>query len=153
MDTKEIKGILDLMSRHGLTEFEMEKGDFKIRLKKTSGGEPIMTMVPTLSSSPQMALPLAAAPLAAATAPVEVSNTKEIVSPMVGTFYRSPSPDSGPYAEVGKEVTEDTVVCIIEAMKVMNEIKAEMSGIITEIVAENGKPVEFGKPLFRVKPR
>jgi acetyl-CoA carboxylase biotin carboxyl carrier protein len=71
---------------------------------------------------------------------------------MVGTFYRSPSPDSPPYIEVGASVTADTVVCIIEAMKVMNEIKAEVSGVITDVLAESGKPVEFGKPLFRVKP-
>jgi acetyl-CoA carboxylase biotin carboxyl carrier protein len=76
-----------------------------------------------------------------------------IHSPMVGTFYRSPSPDSPSYIEVGAEVNEDTVVCIIEAMKVMNEIKAEVKGVITEIVAENGKPVEFGAPLFKFQPR
>ena len=72
---------------------------------------------------------------------------------MVGTFYRSPSPDSPPYVDVGQEVNEETVVCIIEAMKVMNEIKAEMSGVIVEVLAVNGKPVDFGKPLFAVRPK
>jgi acetyl-CoA carboxylase biotin carboxyl carrier protein len=76
----------------------------------------------------------------------------QIVSPMVGTFYRSPSPDSAPYIEPGQEVNEETVVCIIEAMKVMNEIKAETKGVIVEVLAQNGKPVEFGKPLFSVRP-
>ena len=76
---------------------------------------------------------------------------KEIVSPMVGTFYRAPSPDSAPYVKEGQEVTEETVVCIIEAMKVMNEIKAEVKGVITEVLVENGAPVQFGQPLFRVK--
>jgi acetyl-CoA carboxylase biotin carboxyl carrier protein len=76
----------------------------------------------------------------------------EIKSPMIGTFYRTPSPDAAPYVEVGSEVGPDTVVCIIEAMKVMNEIKAETRGIITALVAENGKPVEFGQPLFKIRP-
>ena len=76
---------------------------------------------------------------------------REIASPMVGTFYRSGSPDGPPFVDVGKTVTEDTVVCIIEAMKVMNEIKAEASGVIAEVVAENGKPVQFGQVLFRVR--
>jgi acetyl-CoA carboxylase biotin carboxyl carrier protein len=95
------------------------------------------------------ALPAAAAPAAAPAA--ESGSKKEIVSPMVGTFYRSASPESAPFVEIGSEVTPDTVVCIIEAMKVMNEIKAEMSGIVTEIPAENSKPVQFGQPLFRLK--
>ena len=78
---------------------------------------------------------------------------KEIVSPMVGTFYRAGSPDASPFVDVGKPVTEDTVVCIIEAMKVMNEIKAETSGVIAEVLAENGKPVQFGQALFSVAKR
>ena len=87
---------------------------------------------------------------APAVAPI-AENIKEIKSPMVGTIYRSPSPEAAPYIEIGQAVTEDTVVCIIEAMKVMNEIKAEVRGVITEIMVENAKPVEFGKPLFKVK--
>jgi acetyl-CoA carboxylase biotin carboxyl carrier protein len=82
---------------------------------------------------------------------IETVPLKDIVSPMVGTFYRSASPDSAPFVDVGKSVTEDTVVCIIEAMKVMNEIKAETSGIIAEVVAENAKPVQFGQVLFRIR--
>jgi acetyl-CoA carboxylase biotin carboxyl carrier protein len=88
-----------------------------------------------------------------ATAITPASNVSQIVSPMVGTFYRSPSPDSAPYIDAGQEVTEETVVCIIEAMKVMNEIKAETTGIIVEVLAQNGKPVDFGKPLFSVRPK
>jgi acetyl-CoA carboxylase biotin carboxyl carrier protein len=95
----------------------------------------------------------AAAVAAAAASPAPVaSNDAEIKSPMIGTFYRSPSPESGPYVDVGSEVGPDTVVCIIEAMKVMNEIKAEARGVITQIVAENSKPVEFGQPLFKIRP-
>src|SRR5206468_12221584 len=87
----------------------------------------------------------------AAAAATETAPLKEIVSPMVGTFYRGASPDAPPFVDIGTTVTEDTVVCIIEAMKVMNEIKAETSGVIAEVVAENGKPVQFGQVLFRVR--
>ena len=97
-------------------------------------------------------LPASAAAPAAEAAPAAAQPAgKEIVSPMVGTFYRTPSPESPSYVEIGTEVTPETVVCIIEAMKVMNEIKAELAGTITEVLVENGKPVQFGQPLFRVK--
>ncbi len=154
MELKEIKAVIDLMTRNGLSEFELEKPDFKIRVKK-GAGDYVVTAAPV----PVMAAPAHAVPVpvpAAATSPVSAppldSNSKTIDSPMVGTFYRSPAPDSPAYVEVGKEVGPETVVCIIEAMKVMNEIKAEVAGVITEICAESGKPVEFGKPLFRVRP-
>jgi acetyl-CoA carboxylase biotin carboxyl carrier protein len=160
MDLKEIKSIVDLMTRNGLTEFDWDKEGEKLRIKR--GTDPATAA--SAAAAAQAALPLLvpaapvgqpAAPVAgaapAAPAPVP-SNTRDIASPMVGTFYRSPSPDSPPYVEVGSTVTADTVVCIIEAMKVMNEIKAEASGVITEVLAESGKPVEFGKPLFRIKP-
>jgi acetyl-CoA carboxylase biotin carboxyl carrier protein len=154
MELKEIKAVIDLMTKNGLSEFELERQDFKIRIKRNSNGDfvtagsvpiaPTQILVPATQPPPT---PVAPSPGLAPT-----SNTKEILSPMVGTFYLSPSPDSAPYVEVGKEVNEDTVVCIIEAMKVMNEIKAEVRGIIKEVVQENGKPVDFNKPLFRVTP-
>jgi acetyl-CoA carboxylase biotin carboxyl carrier protein len=100
-------------------------------------------------AQPASAIPAAAAPVAAQP---ETSNDSEIKSPMIGTFYRSPSPESAPYVEVGTEVNPDTVVCIIEAMKVMNEIKAEVKGVVTQVLVENAKPVEFGQPLFKVRP-
>jgi acetyl-CoA carboxylase biotin carboxyl carrier protein len=162
MDLKEIKAVIDLMTRNGLSEFELEKGDFKLRVKRGPGGEWISTATPATAApavvhhhAPAAVAPIAASlsGLAPATAPSAVqAGVFQIVSPMVGTFYRSPSPDSPPYVDVGQEVTEDTVVCIIEAMKVMNEIKAETKGIIVEVLAHNGKPVEFGKPLFAVRP-
>jgi acetyl-CoA carboxylase biotin carboxyl carrier protein len=93
--------------------------------------------------------PTVAAP---ATPPPAASTEAEIKSPMIGTFYRAPSPDAAPYVDVGAEVGPDTVVCIIEAMKVMNEIKAEVKGVITQVQSENGKPVEFGQPLFKIRP-
>jgi acetyl-CoA carboxylase biotin carboxyl carrier protein len=145
----------------------LEKGDFKLRVKRGPGGE--WTSSTTPAAAPQVvhhhapvaafapaAAPSAAAPVLAVPngAPTEASASAsaQIISPMVGTFYLSPSPDSPPYVTVGQEVQEDTVVCIIEAMKVMNEIKAETRGIIVEVLAQNGKPVEFGKPLFAVRP-
>jgi acetyl-CoA carboxylase biotin carboxyl carrier protein len=99
---------------------------------------------------------IAKAPAAPATAPIPdlpAEDVKYITSPMVGTFYRAPSPEAPPYVEIGKAVEEDTVVCIVEAMKVMNEIKAEVKGVIIEVLADNSKPVEFGQKLFVVKPR
>jgi len=168
MDLKEIKLVIDLMTKNGLSEFELEKGDFKLRVKRGPGGEWSTSTTPV--AAPQVVhhhAPVAGfapAPVAVPIAPLAVAEAAsaptasagaahpQIVSPMVGTFYLSPSPDSPPYVSVGQEVQEDTVVCIIEAMKVMNEIKAETRGIIVEVLAQNGKPVEFGKPLFAVRP-
>jgi acetyl-CoA carboxylase biotin carboxyl carrier protein len=145
VDLKDIKAIIDLMQKNGLTAFEMEKGGFRIALAKESA------LAPSVSYAPA---PVAAAPAPAAAAPAEAApaaSGKEIASPMVGTFYTSPSPESPPFVKVGQKVTPDTVVCIIEAMKVMNEIKAEVSGTITEVAAENGQPVQFGQALYRYK--
>ncbi len=162
MDLKEIKAVIDLMTRNGLSEFELEKGDFKLRVKRGPSGEWITSATPVAAAAPQQVhhhhAPLAAVPVAVPADPAPIATpaasaaVAQIVSPMVGTFYRSPSPDSAPYIEPGQEVNEDTVVCIIEAMKVMNEIKAETKGVIVEVLAQNGKPVEFGKPLFSVRP-
>jgi acetyl-CoA carboxylase biotin carboxyl carrier protein len=161
MDIKEIKGIIDLMRKNGLSEFEYEKDGTKIRIRRGPDGEPqVIASSPGLIPAPAVlpvsaAVPVAVAPAAsipAAPAAPAASTLPSINSPMVGTFYSSPAPDAPPYVEVGAMVNAETVVCIIEAMKVMNEIKAEMSGTIVEILAESGKPVEFGKPLFRIKP-
>ena len=153
MDLKDIKAIIDLMKKNSVTEFELEKQDFKIRLKRGSNGG----VTPVYEES-QVVYPPAPAPLSAqaasalAVAPAPASNEVEIKSPMIGTFYRAPSPESGAYVEVGTEVNPETVVCIIEAMKVMNEIKAEARGVITQVLVENAKPVEFGQPLFKIRP-
>jgi acetyl-CoA carboxylase biotin carboxyl carrier protein len=167
MDLKEIKSVIDLMTKNGLSEFELEKGDFKLRVKRGPNGEWTSSAAPVAApqvvhhhapmggfSAPTaplapLALGVAPAPAAASAAAPDVAH---IPSPMVGTFYTAPSPESPPYITVGQEVQEDTVVCIIEAMKVMNEIKAEMRGVIVEVLAQNGKPVEFNKPLFAVRP-
>jgi len=158
VDLKEIKSIIDLMKKNSLSEFELEEKDFKIKLKRPIGGgsppllggpvdDPELTAYSALAR--QSAAAAAPAPVSAA---VPSGPESEIKSPMIGTFYSSPSPDAAPYVEVGSEVGPDTVVCILEAMKVMNEIKAETRGIITAMVAENGKPVEFGQVLFKIRP-
>jgi acetyl-CoA carboxylase biotin carboxyl carrier protein len=156
MDIKEIKAVIDLMRKNSLTEFEYEKDGTKIRIQRGPDGKPqVFSSSPNLLAGPTLlpiptALAPAPAPAAAPTPPAEALPT--INSPMVGTFYGSPAPDAPAYISVGSAVTPESVVCIIEAMKVMNEIKAEMSGTITEILVESGKPVEFGKPLFRIRP-
>jgi len=149
MDIEQIKAIIAMMKENDLTEFSMEHDGLKIRLKRgPEGVQQVVTLPPAPAVAPAAVAP-AAAPAAPAAAPTDV---KHIVSPMVGTFYRSAAPDAPPYIEVGQAVDEETVVCIIEAMKVMNEIKAETKGVITQVLVENAKPVEFGQKLFAVKP-
>ena len=154
MDLKDIKAIIDLMKKNSISEFELERQDFKIRLRRggvqaiageDSGNGNVIAGIPTLVA------PAVAAP---ATAPATGGSNGdvEIKSPMIGTFYRAPSPESANYVEVGTEVNPDSVVCIIEAMKVMNEIKAEVRGVITAILIDNAKPVEFGQPIFKIRP-
>ena len=153
MELKDIKAIIDLMRKNDLSVFEMEKDGFKLKLQKGAGEQTVFTAPPVVSAAPSFAGPASAPGLAHATASAAENGSalKDIVSPMVGTFYRAASPESPSFAEIGKTVTEESVVCIIEAMKVMNEIKAETSGEIVEVVAENGKPVQFGQVLFRVR--
>ena len=142
------------MRKNDLSVFKMEKEGFKITLKKGvdylpgNSGAPAAQPVTTPGNS---AAATPADTAATAAAADSAPRLREITSPMVGTFYSAASPESPPYISVGQEISEETVVCIIEAMKVMNEIKAECRGIIAELVAENGKPVQFGQPLFRVK--
>jgi acetyl-CoA carboxylase biotin carboxyl carrier protein len=145
VDLKDIKALIDLMKKNDLSVFEMEKDGFRIKLQKGLGDQPIVmsTAAPAVANGPAAA--------GAAPASAESASTKDIVSPMVGTFFQAASPDAAPFVDVGTKVNEDTVVCIIEAMKVMNEIKAETSGVIAEVVAENSKPVQFGQVLFRVR--
>ena len=144
-DIKEIKAVIDLMKKHDLSVFEIEKEGFRLKLQRGASAPQATVSAPAVATGTGAEPPLPAAK------PIETAPMKEIVSPMVGTFYRAASPDAPPFVEVGKPVTEDTVVCIIEAMKVMNEIKAETSGVIAEVLADNGKPVQFGQPLFKVR--
>ena len=149
-DIKEIKAIIDLMKKHDLSVFEIEKEGFRLKLQRGASASQPTIAAPAATAGPVKGAVAGVEPPPAAKA-IESVPMNEIVSPMVGTFYRAGSPDASPFVEVGKPVTEDTVVCIIEAMKVMNEIKAETSGVIAEVLADNGKPVQFGQALFRVR--
>ena len=151
VDLKDIKAIIDLMKKNDLSVFELEKNGFKLKLQKGPNGQPILTAPIALAPSASAPATQGAVEPAPAAEKPDAVPSKDIVSPMVGTFYRASSPDGPPFVDVGKQVDEDTVVCIIEAMKVMNEIKAETSGVIAEVVADNGKPVQFGQVLFKVR--
>jgi acetyl-CoA carboxylase biotin carboxyl carrier protein len=155
VDLKDIKAIIDLMKKNSITEFELERQDSKIRLKRgLNGGSPAVQQEDSnpaiaVAMQPAVATPV---PTTIAAPPPTATGEVDIKSPMIGTFYRAPSPEAGNYVEVGASVTPETVVCIIEAMKVMNEIKAEVKGVVTQVLVENAKPVEFGQPLFKVRP-
>jgi len=156
VDLKEIRKIVELMNEHGLTHFDMSKDDFHLKLKK---GQDLDALRDLMSIMPGPAAPAAAAPAAvpapqagpAPEAAAPAADGEAIPSPMVGTFYRKPAPDAEAFVNVGDPVSEGQVLCIIEAMKVMNEITAERSGTITAVVAEDGSPVQFGDELFRIK--
>ncbi len=145
MDLKEIKQIVDLMKRSGLSEFEIEEKDLKLRICRS---QPAAAPAVPPAGNPVVVHAPPAVPVAEVPPPVP---GVVIRSPMVGTFYVAASPDSPAFVRVGDTVNPDSVVCIIEAMKVMNEIKAEISGTIAEVCVNNGESVEYGQPLFRVK--
>ena len=152
MDLDRIKSVIDLMSEHELSEFAIEEKDFKLTLKR--GGTNVVMAPPMMASpmvAPAAALAAAPAPAAATPAPAAEESLTPIPSPLVGTFYRASSPDADPFVAVGSRVNKDTVVCIIEAMKVMNEIKAETSGVIKKILIENATAVQFGQPMFLIE--
>lgn len=156
MDLIKIKQVVDLMKKSDLSEFEIQDQDFKLRIKRDLPGRaPIAAPAAPAAAAPA---PVAAAPApVAAPAPAPAApaaadpGIKLITSPMVGTYYATPSPENPPFVTVGSPIKADTVVCIIEAMKVMNEIQAEISGTVVECLVANGTSVEFGQPLFRVK--
>jgi acetyl-CoA carboxylase biotin carboxyl carrier protein len=149
MELDDIKALIALMNDNGLAELEVEQEGTKVRLVKEGAAKPEMVAV-SAGVAPMAPAPVAGVPAAAAPAAVEVG-VHTLTAPMVGTFYRAPSPDSDPFVDEGMKVTEDTTVCIIEAMKVMNEIHAEVGGTVIEVLVENGQPVEYGQPLFKIK--
>jgi acetyl-CoA carboxylase biotin carboxyl carrier protein len=151
LDIKLIKQVVDLMKRSDISEFEFEEDGFKLRLSTKGADAPqIIQAAPSVQTPATSPVAAASAGVAAA-APVEEKGISIIKSPMVGTFYSAASPESPAFAKVGTKVNNDSVVCIIEAMKVMNEIQAEMSGTITELLVENGEAIEYGQPLFKIK--
>jgi acetyl-CoA carboxylase biotin carboxyl carrier protein len=150
MTIQEIKELLDLFHASGVSEMEVQRGDGRVRFTRGSAAaQPGM--------APAATAPYIAAPpppdAAAAPAPAAAEETTIVKSPIVGTFYESPSPDSPPFVKVGDQVEKGKVLCIIESMKLMNEIEAEVAGTIVARLVENGRPVEYGEPLFSVKPR
>jgi acetyl-CoA carboxylase biotin carboxyl carrier protein len=155
MDLLEIRKIVELMNEHGLTHFDLTKKDFHLKLKKGADLDDLRSLMAAMPTAPitmAAAAPAAAATAAPAAAPTApAAEGSEITSPMVGTFYLRPAPDTPAFVEVGSSVSIGQVICIIEAMKVMNEIKAEKSGTICAVAAEDGTPVQYGDVLFRIK--
>jgi acetyl-CoA carboxylase biotin carboxyl carrier protein len=163
LDLKQIKQIIELMKRSELTEFAVEEEGFKLKIRRGLNGLPVVSTSGgstgpfQLATSDQQKAPAAISQQAPERTAAESGASKDeagivyVKSPMVGTFYRAASPESKPFADSGTKVAENTVVCIIEAMKIMNEIQAEMKGTVVEVLVENGQPVEYGQRLFKIK--
>jgi acetyl-CoA carboxylase biotin carboxyl carrier protein len=152
MNLDEIKSILQLMEANKLVEFEYEDDGRRLKLRRAEDRIVTTAMPVAMPSGVPMAAPAAASAAPAAAGPeARPANVMEFKSPLVGTFYRSAKPDSDPFVNVGDEIGPEKVLCIIEAMKVMNEIKAEMTGVVREILVKNGQAVEFGEPMFLIE--
>jgi acetyl-CoA carboxylase biotin carboxyl carrier protein len=161
MNQKEIKELIDLLVEKDITEFELERGDMKVHVKRGSTSAPMIHMapvpppppMPTIAfSAPVMpAMPAASTTFAPAAAPPSEEDLFIVKSPIVGTYYEAPSPGTPPFVKVGDVVKEGQVLCIIEAMKLMNEIEAEVEGVIVKMLVPNGSPVEYGMPLFGIR--
>ncbi len=152
MDLRKLKTLIDLVSESNISELEITEADGKVRIVKSDGsvmGVPMANMAPQQMAAPAPAV--AAAPAAAPVAAPVVETGHVVKSPMVGTFYRASGPNAKSFAEVGMAIKEGQAICIIEAMKIMNEIDADKTGTITKILVENGQPVEFGQPLFIIE--
>jgi acetyl-CoA carboxylase biotin carboxyl carrier protein len=151
MDLRKLKTLIDLVSESNVSELEITEAEGKVRIVKGGGAQVQYAVAPAMTMAAP-ALPAAAAqPAAAAPAAVEVPAGHMVKSPMVGTFYRSSSPGAKPFVEVGSQVKEGETICIIEAMKILNEIESDKSGTITKILCENGQAVEYGQPLFVIE--
>jgi acetyl-CoA carboxylase biotin carboxyl carrier protein len=159
LNMTEIRELAELVDAHGFTDFEFENENIRVRLSKMPPPQIVQAVQPAAAAPPQQTVQASAAakletPHPGAQAETEAAADEDlykITSPIVGTFYRAPSPDKDPYIKVGDSVSPDTVVCIVEAMKLMNEIQAETSGEVAKIYVENGQPVEYGQPLFGIR--
>lgn len=153
MDLRKLKKLIDLVEESGIAEIEVTEGEEKVRITRTTATAAPIYAAPAPAAAAPVAAPVAAAPAAAAPAAApaarDLSNAQK--SPMVGTFYRAPGPNAAAFVEVGQQVKAGDTLCIIEAMKLMNEIEAEKSGVVKEILVENGTPVEYGEPLFIIE--
>ncbi|MDI1257734.1 acetyl-CoA carboxylase biotin carboxyl carrier protein [Aquabacterium sp.] len=148
MDLRKLKTLIDLVSESNVSELEITEADGKVRIVK-AGAAPVVMMQPMQAQQQPMAAPAVAAAPVVAEVPEETGHV--VKSPMVGTFYRSSSPGAKAFAEVGDQVKENQPICIIEAMKIMNEIETDLAGTVTKILVENGQPVEYGQPLFVIE--
>ena len=152
MDLRKLKKLIDLVEESGIAELEVTEGEEKVRIPRVQAGAAMAYPAMTQVALPQAAMAPAAAPAAAAPAEAAKPSTQNAVkSPMVGTFYRSATPGGKAFAEVGQKVNVGDTLCIIEAMKLMNEIESDRAGVIKAILVENGEPVEFGEPLFVIE--
>ena len=156
MDIKQIQELIRFVSKSGVNEVSLEQKDFKITIKTNQGGTVVQSTMPVAqviaAPAPVAAAPAVAAPVAAAAPAADTSNYITIKSPMIGTFYHSPTPDKPVFVNVGDEIKAGDVVCIVEAMKLFNEIESEVSGRIVKILVQNASPVEYDQPLFLVEP-
>lgn len=153
MDLRKLKKLIDLVEESGIAEIEVTEGEEKVRITRTTAAQPVYS-APVQQQPAVMAAPAAVPAEAAPTVAVPAAGpdlSKAMKSPMVGTFYRAASPTSAPFVEVGQTVNAGDTLCIIEAMKLMNEIEADHSGVVKEILVSNGQPVEFGEPLFIIE--
>jgi acetyl-CoA carboxylase biotin carboxyl carrier protein len=150
MDLRKLKKLIDLVQESGIGEIEITEGEEKVRISRQAAGAPMIMAAPGMQPMAAGALPAAAAPPAAPAPPAEPKG-HALKSPMVGTFYRAPSPGAPSFVEVGQSVSKGQTLCIIEAMKLLNEIESDVAGTVKAILVENGQPVEYGQPLFLIE--
>jgi len=151
MDLRKLKKLIDLVQESGIGEIEITEGEEKVRISRQGAQPPMLMAAPTLQAMAMPGAAPAAAPAPAAPAAPPEPKGHALKSPMVGTFYRAPSPGAPPFVEVGQQVTKGQTLCIIEAMKLLNEIESDASGTVKAVLVENGQPVEYGQPLFTIE--
>jgi acetyl-CoA carboxylase biotin carboxyl carrier protein len=152
MNLKELKELIELIQRSEISELELEKSGVKVRIKKERASIPAPPAPEELTAAPSEVPQPQTSPVAPISPAAPPAGWLTLIAPVVGTFYRAPAPDADPYAEVGNVVKKGQILCVIEAMKLMNEIESEWDGKIVEILVENAQPVEYGEPLFRIEP-
>lgn len=151
MDLRKLKTLIDLVSESNVSELEITEAEGKVRIVKGGGAMPMVAYAPAQMAAPVVQSPAPAAPVAAAPVAPAAPAGHVVKSPMVGTFYRSPSPGAKPFVEIGSQIKEGETICIIEAMKILNEIEADKSGTVVQMLSDNGEAVEYGQPLFVIE--